>query len=305
MTLPAVLLLIVSAITHASWNLLGKRRHSTAASFLVASAIGLVILLPFPLIFGHIIGGFSSSVWFYIVLTGAFQAVYYISLAAAYRRGDMSLIYPLARSVPAIFVALFALFAGRGGEITAQALGGIGLIVAGGFFLPMKHFTDLSLRKYVNIAFGCVLIAALGTTGYSIVDDTALRLAWSDISNTVPTWQVSAVYAFFEGFSSVLWMIVYIALIPSKRKELGELIARNGASIRGAALMGVGIYATYSLVLVSMAFVREVSYVVAFRQLSIPIGVVFGIVFLKEKMYAPKLLGTLLMFAGLVLVGTG
>ena len=53
-----------------------------------------------------------------------------------------------------------------------------------------------------------------------------------------------------------------------------------------------------------MAFVADVSYVVAFRQISLSIGV-FGIWILKESGYALKFFGITIIFLGLVLVATG
>jgi uncharacterized membrane protein len=75
--------------------------------------------------------------------------------------------------------------------------------------------------------------------------------------------------------------------------------------MRVAAAAGVTIYFTYSLVLVAFAFARNVSYVVAFRQLSIPLGAALGIVLLHEPAYRPKLVGSAVIFVGLVLVGLG
>ena len=54
-----------------------------------------------------------------------------------------------------------------------------------------------------------------------------------------------------------------------------------------------------------MGYVTDVSYVVAFRQLSIPIGLVFGIFFLGEAACTPKITAVALLFAGVVLVGLG
>jgi uncharacterized membrane protein len=54
-----------------------------------------------------------------------------------------------------------------------------------------------------------------------------------------------------------------------------------------------------------MAFVRNVGYAVAFRQVSVPLGAVVGVLALHDQPYTPKLLGVALMFAGLVLVGLG
>jgi uncharacterized membrane protein len=43
--------------------------------------------------------------------------------------------------------------------------------------------------------------------------------------------------------------------------------------------------------------------VAAFRQLSIPLGAVLGMVLLKEPHYLPKLIGVAIVFLGLILVG--
>jgi len=55
-------------------------------------------------------------------------------------------------------------------------------------------------------------------------------------------------------------------------------------------------------VLASMAYVSNVSYVAAFRQLSIPLGAAAGMALLKEPRYFPKLSGVGIVFVGLMLV---
>ena len=50
-----------------------------------------------------------------------------------------------------------------------------------------------------------------------------------------------------------------------------------------------------------MGLVTNVSFIQAFRQLSLPIGVALGIVILKEKISLPKIIGVALLLAGLVL----
>jgi uncharacterized membrane protein len=59
---------------------------------------------------------------------------------------------------------------------------------------------------------------------------------------------------------------------------------------------------TYGLVLMAMAMTDEVSYVVALRQLSIPVGVLMGVLWLKEPASTAKTLGTMVMLAGLIMV---
>jgi uncharacterized membrane protein len=60
-----------------------------------------------------------------------------------------------------------------------------------------------------------------------------------------------------------------------------------------------------SFVLINTAFVSNVSYVVAFRQTSILLGVVLSVTVLKEPAYTTKCVAVIVMFLGLLLVGAG
>ena len=86
-----------------------------------------------------------------------------------------------------------------------------------------------------------------------------------------------------------------------KRKELKEqLFSWRGCGYSMlAALLCNG---AYLLVLWAMQFVDNVSYIQAFRQLSIPLGAAAGIVLLHEKITKPKLAGLILIVIGLILV---
>ena len=59
--------------------------------------------------------------------------------------------------------------------------------------------------------------------------------------------------------------------------------------------------AAYLLVLAAMGMVSNVSFLQAFRQMSLPLGVAAGIFFLHEKVSGPKLAGTFLVVCGLIL----
>ncbi len=114
--------------------------------------------------------------------------------------------------------------------------------------------------------------------------------------------QIAISYSPLRGLSSSAWLLLLTLAPPKGRAELSSL-RHNG--FVSAALTGLGIYLAYTLVLVAMSQVTNVSYVVAFRQLSIPLGAILGLVVLREPRYPPKILGVALMFAGLVLVALG
>ena len=301
MTLTAIVLVLISAFTHVGWNVLGKRDHPTAAFLLVAVVLGCLCLSPSLLFWGHALAVFPLAVWRWLVVAGFFEALYYATLASAYRTGDMSVVYPLARSVPVALVACISVLLGYRAQLSLTVLVGIGLIIAGGFVLPLRRFS-VQWSYYRQRATAFALLAAVGTAGYSLVDDHALRLL-----RAVPCLPVSPVaatllYAFFEGLSSALWLAVWIAWRSARRAEARE-VAR--LYLGRAWLAGFFIYLGYTLVLVAMGFVTNVSYVVAFRQISIPLGALVGVFALKEPRYRPKFVGVMVMFLGLMLVAKG
>ena len=303
MSLIAILLVTISAFMHAGWNLLSKSKHPSAPFFLVASLTGVLFFSPALLLNRSLLaGGIPPQVWKLLVAAGFFQALYYIALAGAYRAGDMSVAYPLARSSPILVVLVVTLILGRRDQVSPQCIAGIVLVVGGCFLIPLQTFRDLRLRHFWNATCGFALLAAVGTSGYSIVDDEALRHLRTIARGATGTPRVTLLYTGLEAMVASLWLALFIALRPRGRADFRQVIRENK---RHAALAGAIIYLTYAIVLVSLAFVKNVSYVVCFRQLSIPVGAAFGILILKEAPHRPKLAGVAVMFAGLVLVATG
>lgn len=304
MTLPAALLLIFSAGVHAAWNLLGKRENPSPAFMLVANTLGCLCLLPVLfLVEGGLreVVSLARLVWPQLVITGITQALYYTALARAYRAGDLSVVYPLARATPVLFVALLTRWLGLGEPIGPLAVLGMLLVVAGCLILPIPGFAAFHWRNYTQRACLWALAAAVGMAGYSLVDSQAiLRLRPAVESAQVTT--VTALYALLEGLSASLCLALVILPRRSGRRDLTGIRA-NGW--RQAALVGIGIYLAYTLVLLAMGLVTNVSYVVAFRQLSIPLGALLGVTVLKEPPHLPKFIGVGMVFAGLILVGLG
>ena len=300
MTLTAAILLIVSAFTHAGWNFISKREHPTQAFYLVANTTGVLFILPFLFYYRGLIPYVPSSVWTIVVLSGFFLAAYLEALAGAYRAGDISIAYPLARSLPVIFVFLLSVVLGTGQPLTAWFVIGMIIIVAGCILLPWKSFGDFNPGDYKNMCCFMALLAAVGIAAYTVADDIALRHLRELPGNPMNPVESTLLYMVLEGISCSIWQGLFVLLSGRERRLMPEVLK----SYKGAAaLTGIGIYLGWGLVLVSMNFVTNVSYVAAFRQLSIPLGALFGMAFLKEPRYRPKLIGIAAIFVGLVLVG--
>lgn len=301
MSLLAIGLVVLSALAHAGWNLFGKKVSPSGAFFWHSTFWSALLTLPLLFYVSSELVRLDSQTWLLVALTGFFQAVYLLGLATAYRHGELSVVYPLARSSPLLILLFGSLFLGTADRITFGAAFGIVLIVAGCIVLPMQHFSQLRWSNYLNLATFFALIAAAGTAGYSIVDDKAtnlMRQAWSSSDQAAA---IALIYVVLQAWSALIWLGFLLLLIPRERRQWKPLFGYW----RTTLITGVMIMGTYVLVVWAMAYADDVSYVVAFRQVSIPIGVGLGWFFLGEKLYAPKLLGVGIIVVGLLLVVLG
>ncbi|MDA0710019.1 MAG: multidrug DMT transporter permease [bacterium] len=298
----AIVLILISAVAHAGWNLLGKSQKPNSAFYLLANLVGTVCLGIAASTSAGLLAVVPAQVWYLLIGTGLCQTLYFTGLSNGYRHGDLSIIYPVVRGLPALMVVLLSLILGRSEYISYQSISGCVLIFAGCLILPMKRFQDFRVDNYRNLSSYFALLAALGTVGYSLIDDAALRQMRQIPQVDLAIWQITLFYAFFEGVFTTAWMALVALPFRSVRADFCILLK---TALPRAALTGFMIAFTYVLVLISLAFVSDVSYVVGFRQLSIPLGALMGIFILKEPAHRPRLFGVGILFVGLILIATG
>src|SRR6266568_3804327 len=128
MPLAALLLVLGAALCHSAWNLLVKtdaRRLEIQSGALI---VGVLLCSPVLLIYS--LADVSRLAWGVIFVSGLFETAYVFALTAAYGAGDLSLVYPVARGTPPIFVVPLAIML-LGERPPWQGLAGIGLIVLG------------------------------------------------------------------------------------------------------------------------------------------------------------------------------
>lgn len=288
----AVALLTLSAALHAAWNFYSQRRAASAAFFAVAVLATLLCFSPFLLRYAADLWDAPDLFWPLVAATGLFEAVYLVGLAQAYRVGNLSLAYPLVRALPVVLVALVSVLLGRGEALSAPALLGMAAVTAGCLLLPLERFSALTLGVYESRAVAWALLAALGVTGYTLVDDAALKLL-----GYLPVGTRVLAYLPLQALSTLLWLGLYLALRGPWRLD--------PRALPSAALTGLTMAVTYGVTLAAFNFVRDVSYANAFRQLSVLMGALLGLLVAKEPAYRPKLIGLGVMLLGLVLTALG
>jgi drug/metabolite transporter (DMT)-like permease len=291
----ALALVLVSVCMHAGWNVLGKRNAPSLASFTLAYGAGGAVMLPLVLI-GPSLTALPSAFWGWLALSGLCQMLYMGGLAWAYARGDVSVLYPIARALPVVLVPLVSI-ALLGSRVLDRWDGlGMVLVVAGALCLPLSHPQARRISTYLTPAMGFALLAAAGTVGYSLIDKQALGLMQGAGHSGLTA---GAVFMVLQALMTLTWSVPLLALLPAERRRLPALRQQGFTMLIVTGLM---MTCTYGLVLIAMALTKEVSYVVALRQLSIPVGVLMGVLWLKEPASRAKAVGTLVMLAGLVLV---
>lgn len=297
MSVLAICLVLLSAVTHAAWNLLGKATSSTPAFFCLACFA--VALLMSPLLVwikyfeSSLAISLSSYFWLLLCISGAFQMIYMVSLAYAYQHADVAVVYPIARALPVLTVA--ALSSMMGLQLPTLAWLGMLLVTLGCLLVPLGAIKHLHWRQYANIGCCWAVIAAIGTAGYSVVDKQALNLLTQAYSGHLPAPLIALYYLGLQFVASAIWLAAGLIWQPYRR-EMAAAWAFN----KQAALAGIMMGITYGLVLYAMTMTENISYIVALRQTSIPIGVCLAIFILREKVYISRLLGTALIFIGLI-----
>jgi drug/metabolite transporter (DMT)-like permease len=297
MSAAAIFLISISAAVHALWNLVGKRHNPSAAFFLVSAWCAALITLPLLAVYWTVLGHIPAMLWGMLLVTGLCQMAYYIGLAGAYQRGELSMAYPLVRALPVLLIALVSL--GLGKPFTLPGVLGILAVAGGCFLIPLPDFRAFNLKTYLNRGSGLALLAALGTTGYTLIDNQALAILRSLPGTRLDAVDAVLLFMALENLATAFLLSGYVWLIAGERLQLCEIVRKQWASAVGTGLL---ITVAYGLVLAAMAYAPNVSYLAAFRQLSIPLGATLGFLIQKEPASLPRLVGIGILSFGLVMV---
>ena len=283
-----IILILISAFMHAGWNLLARGQKSERVFFgeilLVIAAAGFL-----PAVISEIVvRSITPVAWWCLAGSGFCCAVYYFFLGKAYEDSDFTIVYPLVRAIPILLIASGDILRGR--VVSTAGWIGIVLVVAGCFLSPLHSFTQFKLSRYLKLSRVWILIAALGTTGYTLLDKIASEVV---IQGAGTAGRYCYLFFFFSG-------LFYFLFLWMSKLKVQNLAAMNWKSVIGAAICN---YAAYMLVIWAYQLSENACYIAAFRQVSIIIGVAIAFVIYKEKGVAVRLAGTNLMTFGLVIIG--
>jgi len=171
------------------------------------------------------------------------------------------------------------------------ALGWIGMfvVIVGCFLSPLSTFSGFKIRSYFNQTTLWMFLTSLGTVGYTLLDKIASEVVMQGPATAARYCYIflTVSYIFYTFFS---WMF------NKKRQSL------NYKGWKVPFLGGIMVFGAYWLVLWAYQLSQHASYIVAFRQFSIVIGVALAFLIYKEKGLAVRLTGTFMITFGLLII---
>ena len=265
------MLVLASALLHASWNLIVKSSRDRLIAGFSQAAFGALAFA--PVLF---ISGIPTDVWPAILVSSFIHLAYVLTLITAYEHGDMSLVYPVARGTAPILVTVAAAL------WLDDVPGGWGLVAIG---LAVVGVLSVGLGRHRKGAGWALVVGAI-IAAYTLNDAAAVRSLDAALPYTIATfWGQTLLLA-----PVVLW-----------RRSLSGTLSGLRLEWRRHVFAGIASAGAYALVL-SAARLAPLGLVAAFRETSVVFGTLGGLWFLKEPAARARLKGAALIAAGLVVL---
>jgi drug/metabolite transporter (DMT)-like permease len=293
---PFVFVLVAgAAVLHVTWNVLLKTAGDPLRAAATGMATAAIVLCPTTVIAWFAIGQppIPTETLVLSVVSGLLEAIYFAFLAAAYRRGDLSVVYPLARgTAPLLAVAI-------GIVLLNETLGPIGFLGVGALLVGL-----LSLQRpwrYLRAtgregggAAGFAILTGITIAAYSAVDRVGVR-------GTQPWIYAGLIWASGATF---LWIYVWLY-----RRQAAARVAQGAVdapaeirfSIRRAAFGGLITLGAYLMILFAFS-VAPLTAVAPLRESAIVLASGWGSFRLREAADRPDALRRLAA-AALVVIG--
>lgn len=273
--LAATLLTLAAAVLHAAWNLIVKTSGDRWLAAWGQFVAGALIFLPVLVVLGFP----RAQAWPYLAISALIHVGYIGALARAYHHGDFSFAYPLARGGGAVFASIGgAVFLGD--TLNAPMWAALCVIALG-------------LGSLVRPSTGRVALAWAAATAviigvYTVVDTAGARQS----SNR-----------FLYGVALTVCSAVTISIAGLATGRGREFVATIPFAWRRYVVSGVALTGAYSLFLVATGIKGiQLGFVAPLRESSVVLGALAGWLFLKERLGRARLVSSVVVMLGMVLL---
>jgi drug/metabolite transporter (DMT)-like permease len=278
MPVAALGLALGAAFLHALWNLLIARARDPEAATALAVVVGAVLFAPVAILTWR----FEAAALPFALASAALELAYLVLLGAAYRRAELSLVYPIARGLAPVLVLAISVAVLAQGTSVAQAAGvalvGSGVLLVRG--VSRERRAESPVRDVVLAASiaGCI-------AGYTLIDQQGLRHA------SPP--------AYLEAVLAPPGVVYLVGLMRLKGRAsvLGELRVST-------ALAALAMFAAFALALTALSFAPAPA-VSAVRESSVVIATILAALILREGVGRGRLAGSVLVVLGVACLAVG
>jgi len=284
----ALILVLISAVAHATWNFIAKQASAGPVFNWLFDLMSVGVCLPLTVALvvaqpPHL----SYLAWVFVVGSALLELAYFLLLGQGYRTGDLSLVYPLARGTGPMLATAGAILI-LGERPTPLALCGVVLVGVGVFMLAAN---PRELRApHARRAVGFALLTGLVIAAYTLWDKQAI----SPEGGAIPPLLY---FLLFTACRALMLTPYALTRMPTVRSEWR--LHRKHA-------FGVAVLSALSYILVLYALlVSPVSYVAPLREVGILIGAAMGWRLLAEGVGGRRLAGALAMVAGVLALAFG
>ncbi|MGB0927415.1 MAG: EamA family transporter [Pikeienuella sp.] len=270
------LLVLTAALLHAVWNALvkgGTDKGVAMAAVVIGQGITAAAVLPF-------VPAPAVECWPYLLLGIALHLGYQAFLLAAYRIGDLTQVYPIARGVAPLLVVAYSVLV-LGVVLSGLEILAVAVIACGIMSLSLVVRGDGGGDKkaaLLAVITGCFIAS------YSITDGIGARVAGTPLGYY--GWVALGNAALFSAFMRVRSP----GLITGAFRAWRVLVIGGGAS-----------FIAYGLVVYAFT-VAPIALVTALRETSIVFALLIGVVALKEPLKLMKVVSTMLTLFGAALL---
>ena len=271
-SLGTIIIVLVAAVLHATWNAIVKNASDQALSIGLVSlghfvpAIPIVFYLPMP----------NAESLPYIAASTVIHWGYYYFLVSAYKQGDLSIVYPIARGTAPVIIASCATI-WPGELLPVMAWAGI-ISISFGVFILLKG------KKKFSKALIPALSTAVMVAAYSVVDGIGVRVSKAPLSYIA--WLFTA-----EIFVALFILAPRFSLLRIDGKM----------PILLGFLGGVLSSLSYALALYAKT-VAPFALVAALRETSVIIAAAIGVIWFKEKPVYTRLTAAFIVAFGIILI---
>jgi drug/metabolite transporter (DMT)-like permease len=249
-------LVLLAAVFHATWNAMLKASENPLALATRAVTWGTVISLPAVAVAWMVTSrpGLPLAGWLLAFGSALLELIYFITLSTAYQRGELSVVYPIARGTAPLLAVLVG-FTLLGERLHIPAVFGIVCLLIGIW----------AVRRPANAgsALGPALLTGVLIAAYTSLDRIGVRLG--------PSW----LYAWLLWFFGAIFLVAYTSI---RRVPGSRLFEEPRISLVVAVLMT----AAYFMILFALS-VAPLAIIAPLRESAIVLVTAWGIWRLGER----------------------